>query len=73
MGPVGNTGETLTGLFVALTQGRRPIAEAAVMVATSNRLMGLLCRPRAAFSEYDLLQRLEDAMVQVLKGTRKEG
>ena len=73
MGPVGNTDETLSGLFAALIQGGRPIADAAVIVATSTRLMGLLCRPTAAFSVYHLLQRLEDAMVKVLKGTRKEG
>jgi len=65
MEPIGGTGYTVTGLAAALIQGGCHIAEAAATAARVNRVMGLLSNPTPACSAYDLLQRLEEAMIEI--------
>jgi NAD(P)H-hydrate repair Nnr-like enzyme with NAD(P)H-hydrate dehydratase domain len=72
MEPIGGTGDTVTGLAAALIQSGAPIAEAAGSAALVNRFMGLYSNPTPAYSVLDLLQKLEDALVEVLEQSAKE-
>jgi NAD(P)H-hydrate repair Nnr-like enzyme with NAD(P)H-hydrate dehydratase domain len=72
MEPIGGTGDTVTGLAAALIQSGAPIAEAAGSAALVNRFMGLYSNPTPAYSVSDLLESLEEALVEVMKHSRKE-
>lgn len=62
MEPIGGTGDTVTGIAAALIQSGAPPAEAAGRAARVNRVMGLLSDPTPAYSVYDLLKRLKEAL-----------
>lgn len=66
MEPIGGTGDSLTGIVVALLASGKPVAEAAVLAARINRLLGLLSEPTPAFSIADLLPALPRAIDTVL-------
>ncbi len=72
MEPIGGTGDTLTGIAAALIQSGRPIPEAALLAAKTNRFLGLLANPTPAFSVSDLLPSLSEAMERALAGQESE-
>lgn len=64
--PIGGTGDTITGIAAALIDSGRPIPEAAIIAARTNRLAGLYSRPTPATQVYDIIKYIPKALKTIL-------
>ena len=72
MEAIGGTGDTLTGLLTALCGADFPITDAAVLAARINRWTGYYTDPNPATQVIDLIEKIPQALVKVLKEYRRK-
>jgi NAD(P)H-hydrate repair Nnr-like enzyme with NAD(P)H-hydrate dehydratase domain len=66
MEAIGGTGDTLTGLVAGLLHAGLTMERAALLAARANRLAGVLCDPTPATQIAALIERIPQALEQVL-------
>ena len=67
MEAMGGTGDTLTGLACALMESGHGTAEACLIAARANRLAGALAQPTPASRIHEIVDRIPEALEQVLR------
>ncbi|RPJ74838.1 MAG: sugar kinase [Desulfobacteraceae bacterium] len=65
--PIGGTGDTLTGLVAALSEGGEALDQAAIRAAHANRIAGCLAAPTPRTQVGDIIEQIPQAVVQVLE------
>ena len=66
--PIGGTGDTITGMAAALVHHGSTIPEACAAACRANRIAGMLARPTPATQICEIIQKIPEALRQVLHG-----
>jgi len=71
MEAIGGTGDTLTGIVVALIAAGMEISEAATVAARANRLAGYYAKPTAATQVAEIVSYIPGALEEILAENKK--